>query len=107
MDESRARVRCLGGEHIIVLVEVKELYTASPKNRKSVTIIETVIANKREPLPLFVIALGQKIMDSWISEKLIRTEHIACTLTGYTNNEIVMQYLDYLIKHSKAKPNKP
>ena len=46
-------------------------------------------------------------MDNWISEKLIGTEHIACTPTGYTNNEIVMQYLDHLIKHSKAGLNKP
>ena len=56
MDELGARVGCLGGEHIIVLVEVKELYIASPKNRKSVTVIETAIADGREPLPPFVIA---------------------------------------------------
>lgn len=107
MDESGARVGCPGGEHIIVPVEVKELYTASPENRKSVTVIETAIADGREPLPPFVIAPGQKIMDNWISEKLIGTEHIACTPTGYTNNEIVMQYLNHLIKHSKAGLNKP
>ena len=46
-------------------------------------------------------------MDSWILEKLIGTEHIACTPTGYTNNKIVMQYLDHLIKHFKAGLNKP
>ena len=56
MDESGARVGCPGGEHIIVLVEVKELYTASPENQKSVTIIETVIADRREPFPPFIIA---------------------------------------------------
>ena len=59
------------------------------------------------PLPPFIIAPGQKIMDNWFSEKLIGLEHIACTLTGYTNNEIVIQYLDHLIKHSKARQNKP
>ena len=107
MDELGARVGCPGGEHVIVPVEVKELYTASPENRKSVTVIETAIADGREPLPPFIIAPGQKIMDNWISEKLIGTEHIACTPTGYTNNEIVMQYLDHLIKHSKAGLNKP
>jgi hypothetical protein len=64
MDESGARVGCPGGEHIIVPVEVKELYTASPENRKSVTVIETAIADGREPLPPFVIAPGQKIMDN-------------------------------------------
>ena len=56
MDELEARVRCLGGEYIIVLVEVKELYIVSPKNRKSMTIIETTIVDGREPLPPFIIA---------------------------------------------------
>jgi hypothetical protein len=56
MDELGAHVRCLEGEHVIVPVEVKELYIASPKNRKSVTVIETAIADGREPLPPFVIA---------------------------------------------------
>jgi len=39
-----------------VPVEVKELYTASPKNWKSITVIETAIADGREPLPPFIIA---------------------------------------------------
>jgi hypothetical protein len=42
-----------------------------------------------------------------VSEKLIGTEHIACTPTGYTNNDIVMQYLDHSIKYAKAGPEKP
>ena len=58
MDESGARVRCPGGEDVVVLIEVKELYTASPENRKSVTVIKTVITDRREPLPPFVIAPG-------------------------------------------------
>jgi hypothetical protein len=107
MDESGARVGCPGGEHVIVPTEVKELYTASPENRKSVTIIKTILADRREPLPLFVIAPGKKIMDNWINKKLIGTERIAATPTGYTNNEIALQYMDHLIKHSRAGPDKP
>jgi hypothetical protein len=64
MDKSGARVRCPGGEHVIVPAKVKELYTASPKNRKSVTMIETIIANGREPLLPFVIAPGKQIIDN-------------------------------------------
>ena len=88
-------------------IEVKELYTASPENRKLVMIIETIYANRREPLPLFVITPGKKIMDNWVSENLVGTEHIEYTPTGYTNNDVAMKYLDYLIKYSKASPNKP
>jgi hypothetical protein len=64
MDELGARVGCLGGEHIMVPIEVKEMYIASPKNRKSITIIETVIADGREPLPPFIITPSKKIMDN-------------------------------------------
>ena len=64
MDESGARVRCPGGEHVIVPTEVKELYTASPENRKSVTIIETILVDRRDPLPPFVIAPRKKIIDN-------------------------------------------
>lgn len=56
MDESGARVGCPRGEHIIVPAQVKELYTASLENRKSVTVVETIIADRRKLLPPFVIA---------------------------------------------------
>jgi hypothetical protein len=64
MDESGARVGCPKGEEVVVPIEVKEMYTSSLENRKSVTIIEAISANGREPLPLFVICLGKRIMES-------------------------------------------
>jgi hypothetical protein len=45
-------------------IEVKELYTASPENRKSVTIIETIHANSRKPLLPFIITPRKKIIDN-------------------------------------------
>ena len=106
IDESGAQVGCPGGEHVVVLAEVKELYTASPENRKSITVIETIIADGREPLPLFVITPRKQIIDNWINKKLIGKERIATTLTIYTNNEIALQYIDHLIKHLQASLNK-
>jgi len=64
MDESGAHISCPTSEHVIVPIEVKELYTASPKNRKSVTIIETIYVDSREPLPPFIITPGKKIIDN-------------------------------------------
>jgi hypothetical protein len=90
-----------------VPIEVKELYTASPENRKLVTIIETIYVDSREPLPPFVITPGKKIIDNWVSENLIRTKHIEYTPTGYTNNDVAMKYLDHLIKYLRARPEKP
>jgi hypothetical protein len=56
MDELGARVGCPRGEHVVVPIEVKELYTASPENQKSITIIETIVVDGREPPPPFIIA---------------------------------------------------
>ncbi|PMD59545.1 uncharacterized protein K444DRAFT_529753 [Hyaloscypha bicolor E] len=46
-------------------------------------------------------------MDNWVLENLIGTEHIKYILTGYINNNVAMKYLDYLIKYSRARPDKP
>jgi hypothetical protein len=106
IDESGARVRCPAGQYVVVPVEVKELYTASPENRKSVTIIETIIIDRKPLLP-FVITPGKKIIDNWIADKLIGIKEVVYSPTGYTNNEIALQYLDHLIKYSHAGSKKP
>jgi hypothetical protein len=54
-----------------VPTEVKELYTSSPKNQKSVTVIETIIADRREPPLPFITAPSQKIIDNWIAKSLL------------------------------------
>jgi len=77
MDESGARVGCPNGEEVIVPIEVKELYTASPENRKFVTIIEAICADGSEPPPPMIICPGQRIMESWIHDNLLGNEVIA------------------------------
>jgi hypothetical protein len=64
MDKLRARISYSTSEHVIVPIEVKELYIASPENRKLVTIIETIYIDSREPLLPFVIAPRKKIIDN-------------------------------------------
>jgi len=64
MDELGARIGYPTSEHVIMPIEVKELYTASPENRKLVTIIETIYIDSREPLPPFVITPRKKIIDN-------------------------------------------
>jgi hypothetical protein len=106
MDESGIRIGCPKGEKIIVPIDVKELYSASPENRKSVTLIETISADGKKPIPPFIIAPGAKIMENWITAELVGEERIACTPTGYTNNDLALQYLDHLVQHSGAGPEK-
>ncbi|RPB04969.1 hypothetical protein L873DRAFT_1840235 [Choiromyces venosus 120613-1] len=74
MDESGVRIGCPTGEIIIVLIQVKELYTASLENHKSLTIIETICADGREPPPLVIICPGEKIMENCIQDNLTGAE---------------------------------
>jgi hypothetical protein len=77
MDELGVRVGCLNREEVIVLNQVKELYTASPKNRKSMTIIKAICTNRLPPLLLMIICPGQRIIESWIYNNLKGNEVIA------------------------------
>jgi hypothetical protein len=96
IDESGARVGCPPGEHVIVPTEVKEMYTSSPTNRKSLTIIETIRGDGEKPLPPFIITPGEKIMQNWISEKLVGDETLDHSPTGYINNDLITKYADHL-----------
>ncbi|RPA97609.1 hypothetical protein L873DRAFT_1690158, partial [Choiromyces venosus 120613-1] len=105
MDESGIRIVCPIGEIVIVPTQVKELYTASPENRKSLTIIETICADGREPLPTVIICPGEKIMENWIQDNLTGAEVITVLPTGYTNERIALAWLDHFIKHAGTSPD--
>lgn len=107
MDESGVRVGCPSGEEVVVPDEVADLYTASPENRESVTIFETIYAGGKKPpiLPL-VICPGVKVMDNWIHDYLTGDKAITTSPTGYTNDKVVMDYLDHLILNTKASASK-
>jgi hypothetical protein len=63
MDETGFRIRILGGENVIVPQIAKQLYTLSPENRQSITIVETVSAVGGTILPVLIL-LGKIHMDS-------------------------------------------
>ena len=106
MDEMGCRVACPRGERVVILIECKELYTRSLENRKSLTIIEMIYADSREPLLPFIIYPRKEIIDNWIHNNLKGGETIISSPIGYTNNEVVIEYLDHLIEHSSTGPNK-
>ena len=107
MDESGVRVGCPSGEEVVVPAHIKELYTASPENRKSVTIIEVISADGKRPPPPLIICPGKRIMESWIHDNLKGSEVIALSPTGYTNESIAVAWLTHFIKHTNAGPDKP
>lgn len=45
-------------------------------------------------------------MDRWVSDNLTSGEVVDIRPTIYTNNRIALKYLENLIKHTRAGPNK-
>jgi hypothetical protein len=84
-----------------------ELYKVSLENRKSITIYEVIRADGSKPPPLYIIVPGEKVMEAWVVQELVGEERIRPTTTGYTNNEVTLEYLDHLILYLRAGPEKP
>jgi len=106
MDESGVRIGCPAGKVVIVPTEVKELYTTSPENRPSVTIIEAICADGCLPPSPVIICPGKKIIENWIHDNLTGAEVITVSPTGYTNENIALAWLNHFIKHIRAGPDK-
>jgi hypothetical protein len=105
MDEKGARITCPAGEEVIVLVGIKEMYVGVPKNRLSVTVVESISADRRS-IPLLIIIPGILIMELWFHENMTGQELVTVSLTGYTNEGICMIWLEHFIKHNNCGPDK-
>ena len=51
-------------------------------------------------MPPFIITPKNKIIDTQIYSELTRTKYIIYSNIAYTNNKIVIKYLNYFIKYS-------
>ena len=52
-DEAGFRVGCMKDHEILVPSDIKDFYSISPENRKSLTIIESINAAGHQPPPPF------------------------------------------------------
>jgi hypothetical protein len=55
MDKKGARLGCLAGQEVIVLVYIKEMYIRVPENRKFLTIIESVTVDRTAIPPVMIV----------------------------------------------------
>lgn len=63
-DETNARLGCPGGQEVVVLTYIKELYAVSPENRRSVTVVECISADGRKPnAPTIIVPAKRYIED--------------------------------------------
>lgn len=79
------------------------MYTASPEDRKSVTIIESISADGKA-LPPTIIIQGKQHMESWFHTNLTGDELVLLSDSGYTNEELAILWLKHFIKYTGAGP---
>jgi hypothetical protein len=107
-DETNARLGCPRGMDVIVPEDVKELYSLSPENRKSVTVIETIGCMNVKKIPPVIIVPGAVHMESWYrNQTLTGGELVLLSSTGFTNDQLALEYLMHFIKHVGAGPDSP
>jgi len=104
MDETGFRVGIPGGQTVIVPLEVTELYTPSPENRISITVIESVCSSGTVIAPVLIIP-GKTHMEVWYHENLAGGERILLSESGYTNDELAIIWLQHFIKETKSDGN--
>ena len=97
MDETGFRVGIPGGERVMVPRAVKQLYTPSPENRISITIIEAVSA-ARQKIALVLVVLGKIHIAAWYPQNLDGNELILLSETGYSNNQFALWWLQHFIE---------
>ncbi|KFY68125.1 hypothetical protein V496_01285 [Pseudogymnoascus sp. VKM F-4515 (FW-2607)] len=99
MDETGFRVGIPGGERVLVPRAMKQLYTSSPENRISITIIEAVSAGG-QTIPLVLVFPGKIHMESWYPKNLRGNELILLSETGYSNSQLALRWLQHFIEHT-------
>ena len=77
----------------------------SPKNRKSLTIIEAIDAARRKPPPPLVIIQGKYLMSDWFSSEMDMDAIIITSESGFINNVIGIEFLKHFFKHTDAGPH--
>ncbi|KFZ19975.1 hypothetical protein V501_00373, partial [Pseudogymnoascus sp. VKM F-4519 (FW-2642)] len=99
MDETGFRIGIPGGERVMVPRAVKQLYTPSPKNRTSITIIEAVSAARQNIAPVLVVP-GKIHMEAWYPKNLNGNELMMLSETGFSNSQLAIQWLQHFIEHT-------
>ncbi|OWT42328.1 DDE superfamily endonuclease domain-containing protein [Pochonia chlamydosporia 170] len=99
MDETGFRIG-VGKDQVIVTRRKRAHYFGLPENRESATAIESISAGGRV-LPAFLILSGQMHMAKWYGVPgLDENAAIRPTPSGYSNDEISLEWLEHFNKWS-------
>ena len=104
LDEAGFRVCCMKGLEILVPTDVKEYYSISPENRKSITIFENINAAGDYPPPPLLVIQGHDMMSNWFADEMPKGTRIVSSENGFTSDKIAIAYLQHYIENSDAGP---
>src|SRR6185312_11618363 len=78
-------------------------YFGIPENRESATAIEAISAGG-EYIPAFLIVAGQVHMAQWYAQPELNPDTaIRPTPSGYTNDQVGLEWLEHFDKHTRKK----
>ena len=93
------------GQQSLIPLDIKQYYAVSPENRKSITVFEMINAAGQYPPPPMVIIQGQKLMASWFCGERPSGIRILTSDSGFTSNQIGIEFLRHYIENSDADPH--
>ncbi|XP_044714512.1 DDE superfamily endonuclease domain-containing protein [Hirsutella rhossiliensis] len=102
MDETGFRIG-VGKDQLVVTKRKKAHYFGTPGNRESATAIECISAGGRV-LPAFLVLCGIQHQARWYEVmKHYPDTRIAMSPTGYSNDEICLEWIYHFDEHTKNK----
>lgn len=102
MDETGYRIGCGRSQLVVSTKPGTRKYLMDPDNRQHITSIECISATGYV-LPSMIILPGAQIIHNWILSELDPTTVLAVSDTGYSNDDIQMDWIRHFNEHTKAR----
>ena len=90
---------------ILISLNIKQFYAFNSENRKSITVFKMINAADLYSFSSIIIIQNQKLMTSWFCKKRPSDIHILTSDSGFTNNQIEIEFLKHFIKNLDADPD--
>ena len=92
MDETNVKLGDKSSKYAFQRVEENDVYPPDDNDAEYVTILETISMDGKS-LPPFVIFKGRKLQKTWMSKVKSKDWCYKTSNTGWTNNEMAVQWL--------------
>ena len=101
MDETGFRTGCGRAHWVITLDPDKPMLLTDPDNREYITSVES-ISGGGKTIPPMLILCGILILEKWAEENDLDEDILLATSpTGYSNDELALQWLEHFEIHSR------